>query len=166
MAGVDPGTVVLVVYVLAVGLSPVVAPAIVFAERERSATAAVGRVVGVLAAGVTLGATAVAALVSPITAVVAFLAGFGALLGLVVLPLLVGRGIVRARTGVERERALVLAVAGWPVALAGSLGLFWGVTAVVAWPLSALSWLAWVVLVLVGPGLFGTALQRLFERVR
>lgn len=166
MAAIPADTLVLAVYVLTVGLSPLVAPAIVFAERKRSATAAVGLVVGNLAAAVTLAATVLAALTTPLSGAVAFSVGFGTLLFLVVVPLLVGRTVLRTRTGVDRERALVIAVTGWPVTLAASLALYWGVVAVVAWPLSALSWLCWGLLVLFGPGLFGTGLQRVFARFR
>jgi hypothetical protein len=166
MAGIPAETLVLAVYVLTVALSSLIAPAIAFAERKRSATAAVGLVVGNLAALVTLSATVLAALTTPLSGVVAFLAGFGLLLILVVVPLLIGRAVVRSRTGVDRERALVLAVTGWPVALAGSLALYWGVTAALAWPLSALSWLGWAVLVLSGPGVLGVTLHRVFGRFR
>lgn len=166
MAAVPADTLVLAVYVLTVALSPLVAPAVVVAERKRSATAALGFVVGNLGAGVTLAATVLGALTAPLSGVAAFLAGMGSLGLLVVAPLLVGRGVVRSWTGVDRERALVLAVTGWPVALAASLGFYWGVTSAVNWPLSAVSWLCWAVVVLVGPGVLGVGFEAAFARFR
>ena len=156
-------TLVFFVYVLTVGLSPVLALAIVLLSRRRSTTAALGSIVGAVAGIVTLGATVGFALLSWQAGIVLFLAGQGALLALAVLPLLVGRGIVRWRTGIDREDALRVAVTAWPLALAGSFALFvapggfarYNIT-FLSGAAAVLAWLAWGVVVLVGPGLLGT----------
>ena len=167
------GLLALVVYVVTVALSPVLAIAVVLLARQRSPTAALGTVVGVLAALVTLSTTVVAALFSLWAAVAVFLLGFGALLGLVVVPLFLGRTVVRRATGVDREDALRLSVMAWPLALAGSFALFVAPGGASRYNITFLSgaaavaaWLAWALVVLVGPGLVGAGLARLFGRFR
>lgn len=161
------------VYVLTVALSGPLALAVVFVARRRSVTAALGTVVGTLAGLVTLGGTVVAALVSPLAGVVTFASGLAALLGLVVVPLLVGRSILRRVTGLDRENALRYAVTGWPLALAASFGLYVAPGGVARYnitfldgPLALLAWAAWLAVVLFGPGVVGIGLVRLFDRFR
>ena len=175
----DPllGTLVVFVYVLTVALAPVLALAIVLLSRRRSTTVALGSIVGAVAGIVTLGATVGAALLSWQAGVVLFLAGQGALLGLCVVPLLVGRGIVRQATGVDRAAALRVAVTAWPLALAGGFALFIapggitdGVTTSNIATLSglgaALAWGVWGLVTLFGPGLLGAMGVRLQRRLR
>lgn len=173
MAESVTGLLVVFVYVLTVALSTPLALAVVFLTRQRSVTAALGTIVGILAALVTLGSTVVAALVSPLAGVVTFASGVAALLGLVVLPLVIGRTVVRRTTGVDREVALRLAVTAWPVALAASFGLFvapggptrYNLTFLTG-PLAAGAWLAWLALVILGPGLFAVLGVRVLRRIR
>jgi len=156
-------TLVFFVYVLTVALSPVLALGIVILSRRRSTTAALGAVVGAVAGIVTLGATVGFALLSWQAGVVLFLAGQGALGALAVIPLLVGRGIVRQTTDLDRETALRVAVTAWPLALAGSFALFVAPggfardnITFLSGAAAALAWLSWGILVLVGPGLLGS----------
>jgi|AntRauTorcE11898_2_1112593.scaffolds.fasta_scaffold47867_2 hypothetical protein len=170
-------TLVVFVYVLTVALAPVLALAIVLLSRRRSTTTALGSIVGAVAGIVTLGATVGFALVSWQAGAVLFLAGQGALLALGVVPLLVGRGIVRQATGVDREPALRIAVTAWPVSLAGGFALF--VTpggfagefahsniTTLSGATAALAWTGWAVLVLLGPGVLGSVGVRIGQRFR
>jgi hypothetical protein len=170
-------TLVVFVYVLTVALAPVLALAIVLLSRRRSTTAALGSIVGAVAGIVTLGATVGFALVSWRAGVVLFLAGQGALFGLCVVPLLVGRGLVRQATGVDREPALRIAVTAWPVALASGFALFvapdgftGGVVhsniTTVSGVSAALAWAGWALLALFGSGLVGVVGVRTVQRFR
>jgi len=157
-------TLVFFVYVVTVALSPVLALGIVILSRRQSTTAALGAIVGAVAGIVTLGATVGFAVLSWQAGIVLFLAGQGALLGLDLIPLLVGRGIVRQGMGVDREAALRVAVTAWPLALAGSFALFVAPGGFARYNITDLSrgaavlaGLAWVAFVLVGPGLLGSA---------
>lgn len=170
-------TLVFFVYVLTVALAPVLALAIVLLARRRSVTAALGSVVGTVSGIVTLGATAGFALLSWQAGIVLFLAGQGALVALAVVPLLIGRGIVRQATGVDRTVALRIAVTAWPVTLASGFALFVapggftggfaqsnlttlsGVSAVLAWA-------GWALLALLGPGVLGSIGVRIVRRFR
>lgn len=170
-------TLVFFVYVLTVALAPVLALAIVLLARRRSTTAALGSVVGAVAGIVTLGATAGFALLSWQAGVVLFVAGQGALVALAVVPLVVGRGIVRQITDVKRETALKTAVMAWPLVLAGSFALFvapdgfaGGVAqstiTVLSGVSAVLAWIVWALLALLGPGILGTVGVRLHQRLR
>lgn len=167
------GLLALLVYVVTVALSPVLALGIVLLARTRSVTAALGTVVGGLAGLVTLSTTVVAALFSLGAGLSTFATGFGSLVGLVVVPLLVGRTVVRQATGIDREDALRAAVMGWPVALALSFGLFvapggtsrYNLT-FLSGPVAVLAWLGWGAIVLLGPGIFGVVLTKVFARFR
>lgn len=172
MAETILGSVLVFVYVATVALAPVLALAVVLVGRRRSQTAALGTVVGAMAAVVTLGATVGAALISWRAGAVLFLAGQGALLGLGIVPLVIGRGIVRRATGIDRESALRVAVAAWPLSLAGSVALFLAPGGALRYNITFLSgavailaWLAWGGLVLVGPGVLGAAGVRLRRRL-
>lgn len=173
MAETVLGSLIYFVYVVTVALSPVLALGGVLVSRRRSMTAALGTVIGAVAGLVTLGATVGVALLSPQAGVVLFLAGQGALVGLGVVPLVIGRTVVRQATGIDREAALRVAVTAWPLALAGSFGLFvaprgpdWYNLTRLSGLDATLAWAGWSGVVLLGPGVLGAVGVRVLRRLR
>jgi hypothetical protein len=173
MAETVLGSLIYFVYVVTVALSPVLALGIVLVSRRRSVTAALGTVIGAVAGLVTLGATVGVALLSWQAGLVVFLAGQGALVGLGVVPLVIGRTIVRQATKVDREAALRVAVTVWPLALAASFALFvaprgpdWYNLTRLSGLDATLAWAGWSGVVLLGPGVLGAVGVRVLRRLR
>lgn len=117
----------------------------------------------------TVVAVALAVTVDPGAGGTLFATGVAALVALVAIPLAVGRALVERLAGLDPDRALRWATAGWPVALILSFVVFvapGGPTRYNATFLSgveaALAGGAIALAVLVGPGLLGTALARAF----
>lgn len=123
------GLLPVLVFVLTVGVSTLVALGAHLLDRAgepfASALGDAVRAVGVL---YLLGVAGIWALAGggSLWGVVAalLLVGVAALLALVLLPLAVGRWLVRRALGVDRGTALRLTTAGWPVAMLGVFGVF------------------------------------------
>ncbi|MUV90808.1 hypothetical protein GJ629_13595 [Halapricum sp. CBA1109] len=156
MLGPVTELILLAVYLATLAASPLVAVGTLRLSGERSTTAALGTVLGGLAGLLTLSVTVVAALVTVPAAAVLALAGIASLVGVVAVPLLVGRDLIHARRPVDRGGALRWSVLGLPAALSAGVVLVVVATGPLAgtvwrWPV----WLLWVVTTLSGPGAMG-----------
>lgn len=141
--------------------------------RWLGSTALAVRYVGAGLAGLVLaGGTALAVFVDPVVGGVAVVVAAGVVVVLAAFPLLVGRHLVERWTPLSADAAREYAVLGLPVALVASFVGFLAPGSLARYSVTFLSGpgaaVAWTVLGLVvtlGPGVAGTGMYRLVERL-